>query len=159
MEAEASDELIDRLALVLSEIPESHPVHQTLREDFKKHLNALRQHQDPTGMWHQVIDKPGSYREMTSTCMISFAILRGLRNGWLGEEEFRPVIERSMPAISDRIAPNGELIDVCTGTGKQKNLQAYYDRTAILGKDERGGAMAFIAVTEYARYLRDQENK
>lgn len=147
------------LALALSEIPESHPVHHALREDFRKHLKALCKHQDPTGMWHQVIDEPGSYREMTSTCMISFAILRGLRNGWLEADEFRPVIERSMPAISERIAPNGELIDVCTGTGKQKNLQAYYDRTAILGKDERGGAMAFIAVTEYARYLREKENQ
>lgn len=147
------------LALALSEIPESHPAHQALKEDLRKHLTALKQHQDPTGMFHQVIDEPGSYREMTSTCMISFAILRGLRNGWLDETEFRPVIERSMAAISERIAPNGELIDVCTGTGKQKNLQAYYDRPAILGKDERGGAMAFIATTEYARYLQDRQNK
>ncbi len=107
-------------------------------------------------MWHQVIDEPGSYPEMTSTCMISFAILRGLRNGWLDPQEFRPAIERSMPALKDRIAPGGELIDVCTGTGKQKDLQSYYDRTAILGKDERGGAMAFIAMTEYARYLKEQ---
>jgi rhamnogalacturonyl hydrolase YesR len=145
------------LALVLSEIPESHPVHQTLREDLQKHLKALCEHQDPTGMWHQVIDEPGAYREMTSTCMISFAILRGLRNGWLEETKFAPVIERSMPAIKDRIAPNGELIDVCTGTGKQKNLLAYYDRPAILGRDERGGAMAFMAVTEYARYLQEQQ--
>lgn len=144
------------LALVLSEIPEEHPVHQELLQDFQKHLKSLRDHQDPTGMWHQVIDKPGSYREMTSTCMITFAILRGLRNDWLEPVEFAPILERSIPAIISRISPEGELLDVCTGTGKQKNLQAYYDRKAILGKDERGGAMAFLVVTEYARYLQEQ---
>ncbi|MDB4637310.1 glycoside hydrolase family 88 protein [Planctomycetaceae bacterium] len=144
------------LALVLSEIPETHPVHQELRQGLNNHLRALIKHQDPTGMWHQIIDEPGSYREMTSTCMITFAILRGLRNGWLEKTEFSPAINRAMPALMSRISPTGELIDVCTGTGKQKNRQAYYDRTAILGKDERGGAMAFLVVTEYARYLQER---
>ncbi|MBD3675269.1 MAG: glycoside hydrolase family 88 protein [Planctomycetaceae bacterium] len=143
------------LALVLSEIPEDHPVHQELLKDLRKHLKALCKHQDPTGMWHQVIDEPGCYREMTSSCMISFAILRGLRRGWLEPNDFTPIIERSIPAITARISPEGELFDVCTGTGKQKNLQAYYDRTAILGKDERGGAMAFLCLTEYARFLKE----
>ena len=110
-------------------------------------------------MWHQVIDEPGSYREMTSTCMISFAIIRGLRKGWLRPNQFDTVLEESIPAIIDRISPEGELFDVCTGTGKQKNLQAYYDRTAILGKDERGGAMAFLCLTEYARYLKEQPSQ
>jgi unsaturated rhamnogalacturonyl hydrolase len=144
------------LALVLSEIPETHPVHQKLRQDLSNHLRALVKHQDPTGMWHQMIDEPGSYREMTSTCMITFAILRGLRNGWLEGSEFSPIINSAMPALMSRISPIGELIDVCTGTGKQKNRQAYYDRTAILGKDERGGAMAFLVLTEYARYLQER---
>ena len=103
-------------------------------------------------MWRQVIDEEGSYREMTSTCMITFAILRGLREGWLDEAEFLPAVEAAWPAIQERISSKGELIDVCTGTGKQKSLQAYFDRPAILGKDERGGAMAFLVVTEYARW-------
>ena len=44
------------------------------------------------------------------------------------------------------------LVDVCTGTGKQKNLRAYYDRMAILGKDARGGAMALLVSTEMAAW-------
>jgi hypothetical protein len=39
---------------------------------------------------------------------------------------------------------------VCTGTGKQKNLDAYFNRKAILGKDGRGGAMAMLVATELA---------
>ena len=56
----------------------------------------------------------------------------------------------SWPAINQRVGTDGHLIDVCTGTGKQKNLRAYLDRPALLGKDSRGGAMALLAATEMA---------
>ena len=75
---------------------------------------------------------------------------RGVRLGWLEEQRYRPVIERAWNAIRTRVGPDGGLVDVCTGTGKQDNLRAYLDRTAILGPDPRGGAMAFLAATEIA---------
>ena len=55
---------------------------------------------------------------------------------------------RAWTAVKSRVAPDGQLIDVCTSTGKQKNLKAYLDRTAILGLDPRGGAMALLLATE-----------
>lgn len=138
------------LALTLTWLKEGTPEFKKVQNDLQNHLNALIPHQDATGMWHQVIDQPESYREMTSTCMITFAIARGIRLGWLDKDSFLPVVEKSWPAINRRIGTNGELLDVCTGTGKQKNLRNYFDRTAILGKDSRGGAMALLASTEMA---------
>jgi rhamnogalacturonyl hydrolase YesR len=124
------------------------PIRDEMLAAFRAHIAALREHQDPTGMWRQVIDHPGSYRELTSTCMITFAILRGIRHGWLDEAEYRPVAGRAWEAIKLRILPDGALFDVCTGTGKQKSLRDYLNRTAILGRDERGGAMALIVAVE-----------
>ena len=82
--------------------------------------------------------------------MISYAIARGIRSGWLDAKEFRPVLDRAWYAIRTRVAEDGQLVDVCTGTGKQPSLRAYYDRTAILGRDARGGAMALLVATELA---------
>ena len=48
------------------------------------------------------------------------------------------------------------MVDVCTGTGKMKSLRDYYDRTAILGRDERGGAMALMLATELAYWQRER---
>lgn len=136
------------LAMCLAHFPEDHPGWDELVGFYRDHLRALKRHQDPNGCWHQVIDKPGSYRELTSTCMITYAMIRGVRSGWLERSEFEPVIDRAWYAIRTRVKTRGRLVDVCTGTGKQKNLRAYYDRTAILGPDARGGAMALLVSTE-----------
>jgi rhamnogalacturonyl hydrolase YesR len=140
------------LAWSLSDLPKEHALHEMFLKEFQNHMRALVKHQDPTGMWHQVIDDDSSYREMSCTCMITFAMIRGVRNGWLDEATCRPVIEKAFRAIKTRIATDGTLVDVCTGTGKQKTLRDYYDRKAILGRDARGGAMALIVTTEMARW-------
>ena len=62
---------------------------------------------------------------------------------------------RAWVAIRTRIGPEGRLVDVCTGTGKQESLHAYYDRTAILGRDARGGAMTLMVATEMARWEKE----
>ncbi len=140
------------LAWSLTVIPKDLEGREEILAAYREHLSALLQHQDPDGMWHQVIDHSESYRELTSTCMITFAMARGVRAGWLPRDRFGLAIEKAWRAIKTRVASNGELVDVCTGTGKQKNLRAYFDRTAILGKDERGGAMAMMVATEMAAY-------
>ena len=144
------------LAWCLSHLPASAPERVPILEAHRQHLAALIRHQDPTGMWHQVVDHTGSYREFTSTCMITYAIIRGLRRGWLDEKTFGPVVARSWPAIQARIARDATLVDVCTGTGKQKSLRDYLDREAILGTDARGGAMALLVTTEMAAWQRDR---
>ena len=141
------------VAMCLSALPENHANRKQLLGAFKAHLAALTAHQDYTGCWHQVIDRPESYRELTSTCMITFAMIRGVRSGWLDRETYTPHIKQAWYAIRTRIGPAGHLVDVCTGTGKQPNLRAYYDRPAILGRDNRGGAMALLVATELAAWV------
>jgi rhamnogalacturonyl hydrolase YesR len=138
------------LALTLTDLPAEHPGWTDVLRAFQEHLAALRAHQDPTGMWHQVIDVEGSYRELTATCMITFAMLRGMKHGWLDRATYEPCVRKAWPAILTRIAVDGSLIDVCEGTGKQTSLRAYLDRNAILGPDDRGGAMSLLVATEMA---------
>ncbi len=146
------------LALVLSELPLNSPLRQTFIDGHRVHLEALSRHQDPTGMWHQVIDHRESYRELTCTCMITFSMIRGVREGWLDEKQYTPIIEKAWNAIKTRVAFDGTLVDVCTGTGKQTSVQAYFDRKAILGTDARGGAMAFLVSNEMAQWRNEQTN-
>jgi rhamnogalacturonyl hydrolase YesR len=137
------------LALALSDWPGDHPSRQELLNEFQKHIAALRPHQDAkTGCWHQVIDHPESYDEYSCTCMIGFAMQRGIRRGWLTKDEYQPSVDRAWQAIRERSTADGRLVNVCTGTGKQKTLQDYFDRPAINGRDDRGGAMGLLFATE-----------
>ncbi len=139
------------LALALSHWPMDHPERKTLLAEFQKHLAALKPHQDlKTGCWHQVIDHPESYDEYTCTCMIGFAMQRGIRRGWLSKEEYQPHVDRAWKAIQERTSVDGKLVNVCAGTGKQTSLKAYFDRPAINGRDDRGGAMGMLFATELA---------
>jgi rhamnogalacturonyl hydrolase YesR len=136
------------LALSLDYLPADDHLRAGVLTAFQIHMKALLAHQDATGMWHQVIDIPGSYRELSATCMIAVAIARGLRKGWLPVAPYGAALASAWYAIRARVSFDGELVDVCTGTGKQSSLQAYLARPALLGADPRGGAMALLIATE-----------
>jgi unsaturated rhamnogalacturonyl hydrolase len=137
------------LALVLPDFPMEHEGYPALLKAFQDHLAALARHQSGNGMWHQIIDHPDSYAELTATCMIACAIAIGLEKGWLEKSEWESRLGLAWSAVKMHLSTDGEtLINVCTGTGKQASLEDYYRREAILGPDSRGGAMLLMLAAE-----------
>ena len=117
---------------------------------FAKHLESLRPHQDIDGMWHEVIDYPGSFAEITSTAMIGFAIKRGLDRGWLPQELYQPLLDKAWDAVLIRTSKDGEFLNACASTGKMPSLEAYLERPAIMGKDDRAGGLVMLFASEMA---------
>lgn len=138
------------LALALSRFPKDHPDYPRLLDAFRAHMRVLARYQTPDGLWRNVIDYPGAYREFTATAMIGFAMLRGIRNGWLAPAEFQPRVDAAWHAILARVGPHGHIVDGCESTMKMKSLEDYLHRAAILGADARSGAMAMLFATELA---------
>jgi unsaturated rhamnogalacturonyl hydrolase len=136
------------LALALSDFPKDHPAYQHMIAEFQQHMFILAKFQDEDGMWHEVIDQPGSYAETSATAMIGMAMERGIRKGWLDPAAYQPRVNRAFSAVSVRVGKDGQLVDVCESTNKQKTLEDYLHREAILGPDPRGGAMAMLFATE-----------
>ncbi|NRB75043.1 MAG: glycoside hydrolase family 88 protein [Verrucomicrobiales bacterium] len=142
------------LALALKQFPEDHPDRAFLIESLTSHLNALAPHQDSSGMWHQLIDLHDSYAELTSTCMIATSIAIAMRNGWIDSDEWSPRLLSAWEGVKTHVSSNGRtLLNSCTSTGKQKTLEDYYLREAILGHDPRGGAMALLLASEMKRWF------
>jgi unsaturated rhamnogalacturonyl hydrolase len=138
------------LALTLTDFPKDHPDYGRILLAYQQLMAALARFQDQDGMWHEVIDEPGSYAETSATSMIGFAMLRGVRNGWLARDAYQPRVDRAWKSVLARIAPQGVLMDVCESTNKQKTLEDYLNRAASLDKDVRGGGMAMMFATEMA---------
>jgi rhamnogalacturonyl hydrolase YesR len=138
------------LALALSDFPVDHPAHDAMVSEYVQHMTRLAPLQDDDGLWREVVDYPGAYAEFTSTAMIGTAMLRGIRNGWLDARTFQPVVERAWHAILGRVGEGGVLMDVCESTNKQRTLDDYLHRAAILDREPRGGGMALLFATEMA---------
>ena len=140
-------------AEALSYLPEEHAARGALLEAHVKHLEALRGLQRQSGMYLQLMDFPGSFQELTSACMISYAMCRGMRRGWL-DRSYVPTVEAAWEAVSQRISDNGDLVDPCDGTGTG-DRRYYLDRPAVFGFNDRGGSMAIWFATELEALRRE----
>jgi rhamnogalacturonyl hydrolase YesR len=136
------------LALVLSELPGDHPGHAHALDSYRKLLDALLPLQTRDGLWRNVVNKPGTFAEFSSTAMIGFAIQRGLSRGWISGRRYREAADRAWLAVNTRSSASGRFIDVCESTARMKSAEDYVHRMAILGEDPRGGAMALLFATE-----------
>ena len=136
------------LSELLTVLPESHPDRAAVLDIHRRHLAGMRANQAPDGMWRQVVDVPGSYRETSVTAMTLTAMARGMRLGWL-DESYRPAVDRAWRALLAHVLQDGTLVDVCIGTGAGPDRRYYLDRPAVNGADDRGGAMVLGAALEY----------
>ncbi len=137
-------------AEALTYLPNDHPKRSDILRIHLNHLAGLRGAQQPTGMYCQMLDFPGSYHEFTSTCMIGYAMARGLRRGWL-DSSYRDSLDLAWRGVKERIDDEGSVIDSCISTGVQQNLKEYLDRTAIFGPDDRSGSLALWFAVEMER--------
>ena len=142
------------LAEALTYLPESHDSRDDVISMYRLLMDSLGRLQHHSGMFNQVLDIPGSYLEFTSTCMIGYAMARGIRLGFLSDE-FTSVVDRAWQGVAERVDDVGNVVDACASTGVQENVREYLDRPAIFGYDDRSGGMALWFAVELERLARN----
>src|SRR5690606_27669980 len=118
------------------------------QQSFRSLMAALLPLQNSAGLWRNVVNHPGAFAEFSGTAMIGFAMKRGLANGWIEGRAYGDAIDKAWLAVNSRSGSDGSFIDVCESTAQLTTLAQYLQRTAIVGKDARGGAMALLFATE-----------
>ena len=136
------------LALTLSELPPDHPGYAHALQSYRALMAALLPWQNADGLCRNVIDHSGAYPEFSATAMIGFALQRGLQRGWIRGPQWQQAVAAAWTAVNARSSDEGGFVDVCESTTRMTSLDQYLKRTAILGKDPRGGAMALLFATE-----------
>ena len=135
------------LAETLTYLPQSHPLYADILLMYQKLLNGLLKYQDLSGCYHQVITLPGSYQELTSTCMIGYGVARGVKLGLLDQSHL-PTLASLWNGAKARVTQTGYVIDGCTGTGALETENDYIVREAINGYDDRTGSLALWFAVE-----------
>lgn len=124
---------------------------------------ALSKYQDPSGLWYQLIALPeleGNYLETSGTALISAALLKAVRLGFL-PESFRAVGEKAFYGIVDhRLTKNADgtpcVTGIClvAGLGGEQHRDgsvAYYLSEPVVQNDAKGVGPLLLAYTEMLR--------
>lgn len=126
--ARANGWAIVALAELLSELPENHPRRAALLKIFRAHARGLAAVQGATGLWHQLLDRPDSYRETSATAMFVYSIARGVNRGWLDPLAYSGLLSTGWNAVAQQVNATGQVENVCVGTGMGFDPSFYYYR-------------------------------
>ena len=134
------------MAQLLSILPKDNSDRTTIMEAYKKMMNTLKQNQDPNGMWHQLIDEPASYKETSGTAMFTYAMIVGVKHGWLDKKEYGTAARKGWLALVTYINENDEITNVCEGTNIKNDKNHYMNRKQITGDLHAHAPLLWCAV-------------
>ena len=121
------------LAEVLSSLPPDHPKYARLMAGYKEMMAALKKYQAPSGLWRQLLDNDQAYDETSCTGMFTYAMITGVKHGWLDANEYGDVARRGWIGLCGKIDYQGAVHDVCIGTNQKDDTQYYLDRPRATG--------------------------
>lgn len=120
-------------ALILCEVldlaPEGHPAYATAKRQLLELLEGLLQVQAPSGLWYQVVDRPGdvdNWCDVSGSAMFTYAFYHALQLGLVSGTVYEQAAEKGYEGVQGRLVENEEgLLDVhgaCEGLCVQNSV-------------------------------------
>ena len=138
------------MAEMLRSLPANHPQRARIMQGYLKMMKSLLKYQDKQGMWHELIDDPKAWPETSSTAMFTFAMITGVKNGWLDQKTYGKAARKGWLGLVSYLDSNADLKNVCQGTGKKDDRQYYLDRAKLTG-DLHGQAPVLWCASAFLR--------
>lgn len=121
------------MAELLRSLPENHPQRARILQGYQKMMAALLQYQGADGLWRQLIDNPEAWPETSGSGMFAFAMVTGVKNGWLDANTYGPAARKAWLGLVSHLDADANISDVCEGTNKGQSVQYYLDRKRNIG--------------------------
>lgn len=163
---------------VIKLFPKSHPARARFIKYFKSQAQGLKNHQDETGGWWNIMDREyedvdGNYIESSASAMFTFGFLQGLNQGILDKKTYASTAKKAYKSLVDKfISSNddgtinwegtvevGSLGSNATFTvslkpithhhSKNTNMIQYYSSIGLVQNDLRGIGPFLGAATEW----------
>jgi rhamnogalacturonyl hydrolase YesR len=110
------------------------------------------------GLWRQIVDLDKAPGETSCTAMFTFALVSGVRNGWLSDAKYVAAAKAGWTALGAKVDAKGQLDKVCEGTGQPsvgasdvKGQQDFYLGRKIGPNDNHGQCALLWAANALAR--------
>ena len=121
------------MAEMLRVLPEGHSQRARIMEAYQLMMQTLLKHQAEDGMWRQLIDDPRSWKETSCTGMFAYAMILGVKNGWLDADIYGKAARKAWLQLLTYLNEDDELTDVCEGTNAKNDYRHYLGRKRIVG--------------------------
>jgi rhamnogalacturonyl hydrolase YesR len=130
------------MAELLRSLPKNHPNRARILAGYRKMMSSLLKYQAADGLWRQLIDHPDVWAETSSTGMFTFAMVTGVKNGWLPAKTYGPAARKAWLGLVKHLDAQANVTDVCVGTNKANaevgpnldtQLKYYLDRQRRTG--------------------------
>jgi len=138
------------MAEMLTSLPADHPQRARIMRSYRMMMAALLRYQGKDGMWRQLIDHDDAWPESSSSAMFTFAMITGVKNGWLDPYTYGPAARKAWIAVTGYIDQNSDVTSVCEGTSKKDDEEYYLERGRRTG-DYHGQAPILWAASALLR--------
>ena len=117
------------MAELLRSLPKNNPHRARILKGYRTMMASLLKYQNADGLWRQLVDHPEVWAETSSTGMFTFAMVTGVKNGWLPAKTYGPAARKAWLGLVKYINSDSNITDVCIGTNKA-NAEVGADREA-----------------------------
>jgi unsaturated rhamnogalacturonyl hydrolase len=133
------------MAEILRSLPQDNPRRGFILERYRKMMQVLVKFQGKDGMWRQVMDDEAAWPETSSTGMFTFAMVTGVKNGWLNEKVYGEAARRAWIGLVGYVDQNADVTNVCVGTQKKNDHNYYLMRKRRTGDFHGSAALLWTA--------------
>ena len=120
-------------------------VYNYIVDTFKSQVNALRDLQAPSGLWHTILTDPDSYEETSGSAAIAAGILKGIKIGIL-DSSYEECALKALKGICTQVADDGTVLGVSAGTGMGYDAEHY--KNIAIHPMAYGQSLTLIALCE-----------
>lgn len=111
-------------------------------------IEALKNCQAESGMWHTLLDEPDTYEESSATSGFCYGIHKAIRLGYVGDE-YKECAKKSLDAMISQVDDKGVVHNVSYGTTCKYDLDYY--RNIKKCPMTYGQALAILCISEGMR--------
>jgi unsaturated rhamnogalacturonyl hydrolase len=138
---------------LLDQMPDNYPGREKVIKILQQQIRGIARYQDVSGMWHQILDKSDSYLETSGTAIYTYGVAKAVNSGWI-DKRFITIALEGWKGVKRNIQDDGQIINVCAGTGIENDLIFYYQRPTPVN-DIHGFGAILLAGNEIIKYRKN----
>ncbi|WP_276169058.1 glycoside hydrolase family 88/105 protein [Zobellia alginiliquefaciens] len=138
------------MAEILRKLPKDNADRERIIAGYHEMMSSLLKYQAEDGMWRQIVDDKSAWKETSATAMFTYAMITGVKEGWLNKKIYGKAARKGWLSLTDYINEDDELTEVCAGTNIMNSRDHYMNRPRIVG-DLHGQAPLLWCATALVR--------